>query len=277
MALTSGDHDLRIDSPWSLGERSGLLILVALVPAILVLDALAGREVSLHLFYVVPVALAAWVLAPGAGYVIALAAGASWAFVAIASRGTAQALAPVAWDVLSTFTLYLFVAHLVSRHRRFVEALRALARVDSGTGALSRREFDRVLDAEARRSKRYRRPLALVVLDLAETRNEGAGELPAVVRAVLARVRDCDCVARISERRFAILLIECKPPEPVFVVERVREVLIANLGLRQQDLAFAVASYGGGLPASATSLLALAENHINLARSGSGVSETRVD
>jgi len=277
MALTSGDHDFRIDSPWSIGERSGLLILVALIPAILVLDALAGREVSLHLFYVVPVALAAWVLAPGAAYVIALAAGVSWAFVAMATRGPAEAFVPVAWDVLSTFALYLFVAHLVSRHRRFVEALRGLARVDADTGALSRREFDRLLDSEARRSKRYRRPLALVVLDLAEIRGEGAGHLPAVVRAVMASVRDCDSVARISARRFAILLVECKPPEPRIVVERLRETLIANLRLRKQDLAFAVATYGGSLPASAASLLALAENHINLARTGSGVAETRVD
>ena len=59
MSLTPNDHDLRIDSPWTLGERSALVILVALIPTILVLDHLSGREVSLHLFYVVPVALAA--------------------------------------------------------------------------------------------------------------------------------------------------------------------------------------------------------------------------
>lgn len=277
MALTPSDHDLRIDSPWTLGERSALVILVALIPAILVLDQLSGREVSLHLFYVVPVALAAWTLGRGAGYVIAVAAGVAWAFVAIASQARGELALGVAWDVLSTFALYLFVAHLVIRHRQFVEALRSLARVDADTGALSRREFDRLLEAEASRSRRYRRPMALVVFDFVETRGEGRGHLPAVVRELRAHVRDCDSVARIGGRRFALLLVECRPPEPMFVVERLRAGLATTLRLRPQDAAIAVAAYGGGLPASASSLLALAENHIQLARSGTGVAETRVD
>ncbi|MCW5592315.1 MAG: GGDEF domain-containing protein [Burkholderiales bacterium] len=277
MELTSTDHDLRLESPWAIGERSGLLILVALVPTILVLDFVSGREVSLHLFYVVPVALAGWILGRRAGYVIAMAAGVSWAFVAIASRAPAGAIGPVAWDVASTFALYLFVGHLVARHRGYVEGVRTLARVDAETGALSRREFDRVLEAEVRRSKRYRRPLALVVFEVAESRGEGRGFLPAVVRAVQGLVREGDGVSRLSPRRFAVLLIECKAPEPMLVVERLCEGLAANQRVRKQDLAVAVATYGGGVPATGTSLLAAAEGHLNLARSGTGVAETRID
>ena len=248
MALTPSDHDLVIDSPWTLGERSALVILVALIPAILVLDQLAGREVSLHLFYVVPVALAAWTLGPARGYVIAVVAGASWAFVAVASQARGQVAVGVAWDVLSTFALYLFVAHLVSAAPPFVEALRALARVDASTGALSRREFDRVLDAEASRSRRYRRPIALAVFDLADTRGEGPGHLPAFVRELRAHVRECDSVARLSERRFAVLLVECRAPEPTLAVERLRAGLAILPRLRPQDVAIAVATYGGSLP-----------------------------
>lgn len=277
MALTPRDHDLRIDSPWTLGERSALVILVALIPAILVLDHIAGRELSLHLFYVVPVALAAWTLGQGAGYVIALAAATAWAFVAVASQVPGELPMAVAWDIVSTYALFLFVAHLVSRHRQFVEALRALARVDAETGALSKREFDRLLDTETARSRRYRRPLALLVFDFAETRGEPKGFLPAVVRELRTHVRECDSIARLADRRFAVLLVECRPPEPMLVVERLRQGLAATLRTRPQDVAIAVATYGGSLPASAGSLLALAENHVQLARSGPGVAETRVD
>ena len=277
MPLTVDDHDLRIDSPWSIGERSGLILLVALVPAILVLDFVAGRGISLHLFYLVPVALAAWNLGARAGFAIAGAAGAAWAFVAIAARGPGDPWGLVAWDILSTVALFLFVAHLVARHRGFVDGLRALARVDSETGALSRREFDRLLEAEVRRSKRYRRPLALLLFDLGEAKVEGRGHLAAAARAMQSHVRECDSVARFAPRRFAVLLVECKAPEPLLVVERLRGTLEANLGLRKQDLAIAVATYGGSLPVSSASLMALADNHLNLARSGSGVAETRVD
>ncbi len=277
MALTPVDHDLRLDSPWSIGERSGLLLLVALVPALLVLDFVAGRIVSLHLFYLVPVALAAWNLGERTAYAIAVAAAFAWAFVAIASMGPYDSVAMVAWDIVSTLALFLFVARLVARHRTFAEGVRALARVDADTGALSRREFDRLLDSEVRRSRRYRRPFALLLFEVGEIKGEGKGHLPAVVRAVAGLVRECDSVSRVSPRRFAVMLVECRPPEPLAVVERLRVSLEANLRIRPQDVAIAVATYGGSLPASAASLMGAAENHLNLARGGTGLAETRID
>jgi GGDEF domain-containing protein len=276
--LPSG-HDVRLDSPWSLDERTGLILLMAMLPAILVLDFVAGRGISLHLFYVVPVGIAAWNLGERTGYVIALAAAVSWAFVAIASRVPYGSVLVVAWDVSSTLALYLFVAWLVARHRKFVEGLVASARVDNESGALSRREFDRILEAEVRRSNRYRRPLALVLLDFGESRGEGRAYFSAVVRSLQSHVRESDCIARIGPRRFAALLVECRPPEPMLVVERLREGLAASLHLRKHEVAIAVAAYGGSLPESGATLMALAEKYVLLARSGggTGIAETRVD
>jgi diguanylate cyclase (GGDEF)-like protein len=277
MPLSSDDHDLRIDSPWSFGERSALLLLIALVPSILVLDLVAGHGVSLHLFYIVPVALAAWNLGARASYAIAAVAGAAWAVVAVSTREANYSAAVLAWDLLSTLALFLFVAHLVARHRGLLDGLRARARLDGETGALSRREFDRHLEAETRRTRRYRRPLALVILDIGEVKGGGPGHLSAFVRSIQAQLRDCDSVARIGPRRFAVLLVECKAPEYMLVVERLRDALQANLRLHKHELAVAVASYGGSVPVSAASFMALAENHLNLARIGPGVADTRVD
>jgi len=277
MTLSSADHDLRIGSPWTIGERSGLLLLIALVPSIMVLDLVAARGVSLHLLYLVPVALAAWNLGARAGYAIAGTAGTAWAYAAFVERGQTDPAAVIAWDVLSAFALFLFMAHLVARHRSFIDGIHARARLDSETGALSRREFDRLLEAEMRRTRRYRRPMVLAVFDIGEMRNEGPGHLPAVARSLEAHVRDCDSVSRIAPRRFAVLLVECKAPEHMLVVERLREALVSNLRLRNDGHAISVASYRGSQPASAASFMALAENHINLARSGTGVAETSVD
>jgi GGDEF domain-containing protein len=276
--LPSG-HDIRLDSPWSLDERNGLILLMAMLPAVLVLDFVAGRGISLHLFYVVPVGIAAWNLGARTGYVIAVAAAVSWAFVAIASRAPYDSVLVVAWDVLSTLALYLFMAWLVARHRRFVDGLLASARVDNESGALSRREFDRIFEAEVRRSHRYRRPLALVLLDLGESRGEGRAYFSAVVRSLQPSMRECDCIARIAPRRFAALLVECRSPEPMLVVERLREGLVANLHLRKHELAIAVVAYGGSQPESGATLMALAEKYALLARSGggTGIAETRVD
>lgn len=277
MSLTPADHDLRVEQPWTLGERTGLVLLVALVPAILITDSITGRGVSLHLLYLVPVCLAAWNLGARAGHVVAAAAGVAWSFVALSVRGPDEGAATLALEIASTFGLFHFVAQLLSRHRGLIEGLRSLARVDKETGTLSRREFDRLLESEVKRSRRYRRPFALAIFDVGEIRNEGAGHLPAAARLMQSLVRDCDCVARIAPRRFAVMLVECKAPEPKMVAERLREALLANLRMGNANLAIAVATYGGSLPASAATMLALAEKHLNFARGGADIAETRID
>ncbi|MBL0142417.1 MAG: GGDEF domain-containing protein [Betaproteobacteria bacterium] len=277
MSLTPGDHDLVIGSSWSLGQRSGLLLLAMLVPAILLFDFVSGKGVSLQLFYLVPVGIAAWTLGARAGYAIAAATGLSWAFVALASRGMESTLGALAWEIGSTFGLYLFVAHVLTRHRRFMEGLRATARVDGETGALSRREFDRILDSEVRRSRRYRRPLALLLFDIAEVRGQAAGHLAAAVRSLQAQAREVDSVARIADRHFAVLLIECKEPEPTLVYERLRDVLVTNLRLAATDVAAGLVIYRGASVISGGTLLALAESHAALAKTGTGFAEAQAD
>lgn len=280
MPLTEADHDLRLDAPRVLGERAGMLILIVLVPAILVLDYLSGRQFSLHLFYIVPVGLASWSLGAKAGYTIAGAATASIAFVAYASRPPGGGLGLTVWEILWSLGLFVFVAFLVARHRRFVEGLHALARVDNESGALSRREFERVFESEVRRARRYGRSVAVVLAELGESRDGAARArsfLPAIVRAVQAQVREGDSVARLAPRRFAILLIECPLEEAIAVSRRVRESLVGNLRLRKGAVAFGVAGYSGGSHSSAADLMALAESHLLLAKGGAGIAEGSID
>lgn len=280
MPLTETDHDLRLDTPLELGERTGLLLLILLVPAILVLDFYSGRDFSLHLFYLIPVGLAAWSLGSRAGFAIAVAAAVAVSFVAFASRSGSAGWGLLAWDVVSALGLFLFVAFLVARHRRFVDGLHAFARMDKESGALSRREFERLFESEVKRARRYGRSVAVVLAELAEGREgatRGKGFFPALVRAVLGQVREGDSVGRLAPRRFAIVLVECPLAEAIAVAGRIRESLTANLRVRKGVLAFGVAGYAGGSPISAADLMALAESHLLLAKGGSGIAESSID
>ncbi len=279
MALTETDHDLKLDAPRALGERAGMLLLIVLVPAILVIDYLSGRQFSLHLFYLVPVGLASWSLGARAGYTIAGAATASIAFVAWTSRAPGG-LGITVWEILWSLGLFVFVAHLVARHRYFVDGVHALARVDNESGALSRREFERVFEAEVRRARRYRRAVAVVLAELAESREGAArakGFFPAMVRGVIGEVREGDSVGRIAPRRFAILLIECPLAEASTVARRIQISLTTQLRLRKGTIAFGVAGYGGRSHTSGADLMALADSHLLIAKGGSGVAEGSLD
>lgn len=278
MSLSAGDHVVRIGRPWSMSERTGSLLLMLLVPAILVLDYTAGRDFSLHLLYLIPTGLAAWSFGARTGYAIGLVASAYWAFVGFATYHPSASAASLAWDVASTLALFLFVAFVVARHRSFVDELLEMARLDAASGALSRREFLRLFETEVRRARRYSRPLAMAMFDVGNPKEWAAmGErvMPAVVRAVQAQTRDSDAVGRVGDRRLGVILVECPAGEAFRVADRIRDGLAAALGVKSPP-ALGLASYSGANTVTAPDLLQIASAQLAIAQGGSGLSESRI-
>jgi diguanylate cyclase (GGDEF)-like protein len=279
MGVSQSDHDVRIERPWSLNERTGGVLLMLLVPAILVLDYTAGRDFSLHLFYLVPTGLAAWSFGSRAGYAVGLMAAAYWAFVGFATRQPYAAWSSLAWDVATTVALFLFFAFVVGRHRGFVDGLLESARLDTASGALSKREFSRLFETEVRRARRYRRPIALAVLDATTAKEfgrKGQEFLPAVVRAVQGHIRDSDSVARIADRRLAVILVECRSAEALMVVQRLQENIATIVRIDAGPPAIGLVSYAGGGPATAAELLQIAQSELAIAQGRTGISEQQV-
>lgn len=255
-------HELRRKRPWTLGSRSGAAVLFALLPALLVLEWISGVAFSLHLFYLLPVSLAAWNLGRRAGVIVAATAAAYCAFVAVAMRPAYAPLMPFVAQIGSVTVLFLLFALAIDHHRRFVDAVINAARVDLESGAMAQGEFDNVLETEARRARRYARPLSLVMLELPA---EGAGaEARGVVDALRGHVRECDAIARSSERCLVLMLVECPVVEARRVAERAREVLSKEYaGARY---VFAAVSYGGSSPTNALQLLLMVQTQLERAK-----------
>ncbi len=274
MSSNPDGHDLRISAPWSMNPRSGMALLLLVVPALLVLDHLSGFGVSLRFLYLVPIALAAWVLGQRAGVAIAAVCAGFCAFVDFSVRARA---AEAALDTLSGLALFVILALVVARHRKFLDDAIALARVDEGTGLVSQREFDRVLDAEARRSRRYRRPLAVLLVDCSAVKGGATPALVAAVgRAVQSNVREGDVVGRVGDLRVGTILIECTQPLAAQVLERVRSRLEESLApkLRGGGLSVSLVSYGGRSDSSGPQLGALARSQLQVLRSHTGIASS---
>ncbi len=122
--------------------------------------------------------------------------------------------------------------------------LRAEAEFDELTGLLNRRAFDNRFAVEAARFERYRRPLALLLVDLDHFKevndrfghDAGDRALAGVARAIATGIRGADIAARIGGEEFAVLLPETRVPEAADVAERVRAA-VAALDLRQGGVA----------------------------------------
>jgi diguanylate cyclase (GGDEF)-like protein len=109
------------------------------------------------------------------------------------------------------------------------EQMRFLADHDPLTNLLNRRSFVQRLDAEVARSRRYERPLALVIFDLDElktvndTHGHAAGDaaLQRVADALRSTIRSGDNAFRIGGDEFAVILPEATERDARSAAERI--------------------------------------------------------
>ena len=150
--------------------------------------------------------------------------------------------------------------------------LERLATTDGLTGLLNHRHFQARLDEEFRRARRYKLPLAVLVvdLDLFKAINDAHGHLvgdSALRHAseLIARsVRETDLLARYGGEEFAAILPQTSPGDARRVAERIRANLEAHpmeLGAGRLAItgSIGVAHYPEPTLESAGSLLAMAD------------------
>jgi len=117
-----------------------------------------------------------------------------------------------------------------------LEALHRLATRDELTGLCNRREFDRVLERELDRARRFSLPLALVLFDLDhfkainDRHGHPAGDavLREVARRLPAQVRSVDWVARFGGEEFAVIAVQADRAGGRIVADRVCAALAAE-------------------------------------------------
>lgn len=129
---------------------------------------------------------------------------------------------------LASIADYASVAIERSAFYHKAEELKRTATVDELTGLVNRRHFEVRLIEEVNRSRRYRLPLALLMVDLDNFVhiNQGIGRaggdqvLRAAARVIRQAIRTIDLVARYSAGAFAILLPITTKPGAAVIGER---------------------------------------------------------
>lgn len=193
---------------------------VVIFAAIGVADYLTGAQLSLSVFYLLPIALLAWRAGRGWPSTLSLASAIAWY---VANRpgslemGFSQAT--LLWNTATRLGFFLIVSSLVSSLRRVLERERGRANTDPLTGLLNRRLFYQKVALELERTRRYRRPLSMIYLDLDgfkalnDQHGHSAGDrtLQAVSRCLAASVRANDIVARLGGDEFGVALPEADP------------------------------------------------------------------
>jgi diguanylate cyclase (GGDEF)-like protein len=114
--------------------------------------------------------------------------------------------------------------------------LEQLAITDAATGIFNRRGFDARLATEVNRSRRYGRPLSLLMVDIDSFKNindtlghtYGDFVIAEVAEALNANVRESDIVARYGGEEFAVVLPETAMPAAATVAAKLLECVRAR-------------------------------------------------
>jgi len=189
---------------------------------------------------------------------------------------------PEAFDEESQKLLSLMghqIAGVVNRVilRREMERLQTH---DDLTKLYNRRHFDRSLDAEIEKAKRYGHKVSILVLDvdnfkaLSDRHGQPVGNevLSDLGKLLKKFARGTDCVARSSGEEFMILLPHTDAPEARCAADRLRQVVEAHSFPRRKRLTVSVGI--ATFPADAgdsTSLLLRADQSLDRSRQQAGV------
>jgi diguanylate cyclase (GGDEF)-like protein len=180
------------------------------------IDYLSGYEITLSVFYTIPVALAAWTLGKSPGYFFAILGGLVWLFADQMAGQLYTHPLVIVWNTLARIFFFILSTLLLTELRRALEKQRKLACTDDLTDLLNRRAFYDLVTRELARARRRARPTTLVYLDLDnfktvnDLHGHHAGDhlLQRVAQSLARSVRTTDAVARLGGDEFAILFPE---------------------------------------------------------------------
>jgi diguanylate cyclase (GGDEF)-like protein len=151
----------------------------------------------------------------------------------------------VVWILAArTWILQRAVQRRTAALRRTSQRLRQLAITDELTGLYNRRFFLDRWTWECGRAKRYRRPLACLMVDVNGFKqvNDRLGHLAGdlilqhVAKELQAALRHADILARFGGDEFIIALPETSPAQAELVAEKLRQVRIEVPGIEGRHL-----------------------------------------
>jgi len=247
------------------------IVAFAGIGVIAVLDYWTGYEISLSVFYLLPVGLLAWRTRLGASLGAAVLSAVLWYSADVSSHDYSHPIIGV-WNATARLIIFIFAGLVLHRVRALLDLESVLARTDPQTGLYNLRAFIELLDRELSRSQRTGRAFTLAYLDLDRFKavndrfGHAAGDL--VLREVGMRlattVRGIDATARLGGDEFAVLLSETDAAPAKAALERIQKTLSLTLrSIRAASevgvtVSIGAVAYSGGT-ASSDDLLAAAD------------------
>jgi len=229
--------------------RGWLNVIIPVVVLILgVVDYRTGVELSLSFFYLIPVAMAAWVFGKYTGLTYSVLAATVWLVSNLLSGQMFSNIFVGVWNTLIRFGFYGVVTILLAELHKALDEEQLLANTDPLTGILNRRSFNEIAEKKMIVAEVNQRPYTLVYIDLDnfkpvnDTLGHAIGDLVlrTVVESIQKQIRNTDFLARLGGDEFAILLTDIGQEDAHRIMQRLQQALLENMQAHAWEITFSI-------------------------------------
>ena len=180
------------------------------------LDYATGNELTVSLFYLIPIVLVTWVVDRKTGLFMSFASGLALLGAEIAAGQTYSHPIFYLLNMLVRTLFYVVVVYLVSELHKSRKEEQMAARTDFITGAVNARYFNELLQMEISRIRRYPHPITLVYVDVDNFKlvNDlfghkiGDDVLRCIATELRSQLRATDTVARLGGDELIVVVEE---------------------------------------------------------------------
>ncbi|MBN1897942.1 MAG: GGDEF domain-containing protein, partial [Spirochaetes bacterium] len=213
-----------------------------------ILDLSSNPNLSLLIFYLLPLFICTWYLGEWAGVFIATFSMFIWYMDDFfASLKYSHPLIPY-WNLILRYLFFIFVSYIIHKLRLALEISRELSRTDYLTGAMNGRFFKEYIDEEIKRAKRYEHIFALAYMDIDnfklinDRHGHSAGDrfLIDIIQTIRSMLRETDVVARLGGDEFAICFPETNEKQVHVAMERIRKKLSTMIKKMKYPVTFSI-------------------------------------
>lgn len=206
------------------------IVLVGLIGSF---DVATGYEISLSLFYLLPVIFAAWFVGRAQAIVISFLSAAVWLFAEVTTGHVYSHSLILLWNAVTRMGIFLILTYSFTTMKTLLARERERARRDYLTGAANAKYFYERARSEIDRSAGFTQPLTVVYLDIDNFKyvNDNFGHsvgdnlLRVVAEALKTTLLSTDIISRLGGDEFAILMPETGHEESIIEVNKVQKQL----------------------------------------------------
>ncbi|MGA7938175.1 MAG: GGDEF domain-containing protein [Kovacikia sp.] len=228
-----------------------------------IIDYLTTADISLAIFYLIPITFGTWFAGRWCGFFLSLEAALIW-WIDERHIKSESYFWLVSWNTMINLGFFLITSYLLSNLKLSYEREKYFARTDSLTRAVNHRHFLELLQLEVDRSKRYNYALTVAYIDVDNFKavndrlGHSAGDrlLCLISQVAHEQIRSIDTVARLGGDEFALLLPQTDYEQGETVLQRLQRKWMETVQDESFPVSFSIgAATFSRLPKSADAVI----------------------